>query len=78
MINTTEIKFFSKTDVLISFKINMIEIKKDFKYTVSMFFSKINEIFYFQKQNVSNFLNRFDFMCKNYEFFEIDKIKRLF
>ena len=50
---------------------------KNFKYIVSMSFSKINEISYFQDQNVLNFLNRFDFMCENYEFFEIDRIKRL-
>ena len=54
-----------------------IEIKRSFKYIVSMSFSEINEISYFQNQNVSNFLNRFDFMCENYEFFEIDRIKRL-
>ena len=54
-----------------------IEIKKSFKYIVLMFFSKINEASQFQNQNVSNFLNRFDFMCENYELFEIDKIKRL-
>ena len=54
-----------------------IKIRKSFKYIVSMFLSKINEISYFQKQNVSNFLNRFDFMCENYKLFEIDRIKRL-
>ena len=42
-----------------------------------MSLSEINEVSYFQNQNVSNFLNRFDFMCENYEFFEIDRIKRL-
>ena len=54
-----------------------IETKRIFKYIVSIFFSKINEILYFQNQSVSNFLNRFDFMCENYEFFEIERIKRL-
>ena len=78
MINTNEIEFFSETDVVIFFKINTIEIEKNFKYIVFMFLSKINEILYSQRQNVSNFLNRFDFMCKNYEFFEIDRLKRLF
>ena len=53
-----------------------IEIKS-FKYIVSMFLSEINKTSYFQDQNVSNFLNRFDFMCENYELFEIDRIKRL-
>ena len=43
-----------------------IEIKRNFKHIISMFFSKINEASYFQNQNVSNFLNRFDFMCENY------------
>ena len=66
-------KIASKIDIAIFFAI----IKKDFKYIVSMFLSKINEILYFQNQNVSNFLNRFDFMCENYKLFEIDKIKRL-
>ena len=78
IIDTDKIEFFSKTDVVIFFKINTTEIKKDFKYIVFMFFSKINEIFYFQKQNVSNFLNRLNFMCENYEFFKIDKMKRFF
>ena len=76
MIDTNEIKSVSEIDVVISIKINTIEIKKIFKYTIFMLLSKINEIFYFQRQNVSNFLNRFNFICKNYEFFEIDKIKR--
>ena len=42
-----------------------------------MSFSEINEVSYFQEQNVSDFLDRFDFMCENYELFEIDRIKRL-
>ena len=53
------------------------EIKRSFKYIVSMFFLEINEASYFQEQNVSNFLDRFDFMCENYELFEIDRIKKL-
>ena len=62
-------------DIAISFA---TEIRRSFKYIVSMFFSKINEISYFQNQNVSKFLNRFDFMSENYKLFEIDKIKKLF
>ena len=75
--STIEVKFFSRTNVVIFFKINTTEIKNFFKYTVSMFLSKINEILYSQRENFSNFLNRFDFMCENYEFFEIDKIKKV-
>ena len=76
---------FASVIVLLSMIVSIIdiaifsatEIKRNFKYIVSMSFSEINEISYFQNQNVSNFLNRFDFMCENYEFFEIDRIKRL-
>ena len=64
----------SIADIAISYA---TEIRRGFKYIVSMFLSEINEASYFQDQNVSNFLNRFDFMCENYELFEIDRIKRL-
>ena len=76
MIDAVEVEFFSIVNVANFFKINATVVKSFFKYTVSMFLSKINEIFYFQRQNVSNFLNRFDFMCESYEHFEIDRIKR--
>ena len=52
------------------------ETRRGFKYIVSMSLSGINGASYFQDQNVSDFLNRFDFMCENYELFEVDRIKR--
>ena len=64
----------SITDIAIFFA---TETKRSFKYIVSMSLSEINEVSYFQDQNVSDFLNRFDFMCEDYELSEADRIKRL-
>ena len=47
MIDTIKVNFFLKIKIVIFYKINMIKIKRNFKYTVSMFFSKIIEIAYF-------------------------------
>ena len=47
MIDAIKIDFFSIINIVTFFEINTTEIKKNFKYIVLMFFSKINEIFYF-------------------------------
>ena len=77
MVGTGGVEPSPGTGVVTSSKTNTTGTKKGFKYTVPMPLPGTNGAPYFQGQNVSDFLDRFDFMCEDYELSETDRIKRL-
>ena len=77
IIDTNKIIFFLKIDVVIIFKINTIKIKFFLNTLFLYFFQKLIKFFIFKNKTI-RVLNRFNCMCKNYEFFEIDKVKNSF